>query len=71
MKSTAHPRVIERGILTSAYKEEIRQNIRTMKSDSLSRIKNSFLSQNEKLNSQTASILRVSLFSLALVFILL
>ncbi len=71
MKSTAHPRVIERGILTSAYKEEIRQSIRTMKSDSLSRIKNSFLSQNEKLNSQTASILRVSLFTLALVFILL
>ena len=71
MKSTAHPRVIERGILTSAYKEEIRQGIRTMKSDSLSRIKNSFLSQNEKLNSQTASILRVSVFTLALVFILL
>ncbi len=71
MKSTAHPRVIERGILTSAYKEEIRQSIRTMKSDSLSRIKNSFLSQNDKLHSQTASILRVSLFTLALVFILL
>lgn len=71
MKSAAHPRVIERGILTSIYKEEIRQGIATMKSDSLSRIKNSFLSQNEKLNSQTASILRVSLFSLALVFILL
>lgn len=71
MKSTAHPRVIERGILTSAYKKEIRQNIRDIKSGSLSHIKNSFQSQHEKLRSQTAAILQVSLFTLALVFILL
>ena len=71
MKSTAHPRVIERGILTSAYKEEIRQSIRDMKSDSVSQIKNSFLSQHDKLRSQTAAIVRVSLFTLALVVILL
>lgn len=71
MKSTAHPRVIERGILTSAYKEEIRQSIRDMKKDSVSQIKNSFLSQHDKLRSQTAAIVRVSLFTLALVFILL
>ena len=71
MKSTAHPRVIERGILTSAYKEEIRQSIRDMKKDSVSQIKNSFLSKHDKLRSQTAAIVRVSLFTLALVFILL
>lgn len=71
MKSTAHPRVIERGILTSAYKQEIRQSIRNMKSDSLSQIKNSLQSQHEKFRSQTATILQVSLFTLALVFILL
>ncbi len=71
MKSTAHPRVIERGILTSAYKQEIRQNVRTMKSNSLSNIKTSFLSQHEKLRSQTAAILQVSIFTLALVLILL
>lgn len=70
MKSTAHPRVIERGILTSTYKQEIRQNIKDMKSNSLSNIKNSFLSQHEKLRSQTVAILRVSIFTLALVFIL-
>ncbi len=71
MKSTAHPRVIERGILTSAYKRKIRQNVRDMKSDSLSQIKNTFLSQHEKLRSQTAAVLQVSIFAVALVLILL
>lgn len=71
MKSTAHPRVIERGILTSAYKQEIRQSVRDMKSNSISQIKSSFLSQHEKLRSQTAAVLQVSIFTLALVFILL
>ena len=70
MKSTAHPRVTERGILTSAYKQEIRQNVSDMKSNSISRIKSSFLSQHEKLRSQTAAILQVSIFTLALVLIL-
>jgi len=70
MKSTAHSRVIERGILTSAYKQEIRQNVYDMKSNSLSNIKTSFLSQHKKLRSQTAAILQVSIFALALVFIL-
>ncbi|MEN8857894.1 MAG: hypothetical protein ABF260_07500 [Flavobacteriaceae bacterium] len=70
MKSIAHSRVIERGILTSAYKQEIRQTIIEMKSSSLSSIKTSFLSQHEKLGSQTAAILQVSIFALALVFIL-
>ncbi len=70
MKSTAHPRVIERGILTSAYKREIKLSARDMKIGSVSRIKNSFLSQHEKLRSQTAAVLQVSIFTLALVFIL-
>ena len=71
MKSTAHPRVIERGILTSAYKREIRRSVSEMKSDSLSNIKDSILSQHEKLRSQTATILQVSLFTIALVFVIL
>ncbi len=70
MKSTANLRVIESGILTSVYKQEIRQSIIEMKSSSLSSIKTSFLSQHEKLRSQTAAILQVSIFALALVFIL-
>tara|TARA_R110001632_G_scaffold206556_1_gene330470 strand:- start:6493 stop:6708 length:216 start_codon:yes stop_codon:yes gene_type:complete len=70
MKSTANLRVIESGILTSVYKQEIRQSIIEMKSSSFSSIKTSFLSQHEKLRSQTAAILQVSIFALALVFIL-
>lgn len=38
MKST-YRSTIERGILTSAYKREIKENIQNMKSDSISRIK--------------------------------
>lgn len=71
MKSTTHPRVIERGILTSAYKQEIRHSIREMKSDSIAQIKNSLLSQHEKLQSRTATILQVSIFTVALVLVLL
>ncbi len=70
MKSTAHPRVIERGILTSAYKQEIRQNISDMKKESLSRIKSSILSSHDKLQSRTGTVLQVSLFAIALVVIL-
>ena len=71
MKSTAHPRVIERGILTSAYKQEIRHNALEMKKESLSRIKRSFHNQHEKLQSKTAAVLQVSLFAIAFVFFLL
>tara|TARA_R110001632_G_scaffold18712_24_gene57747 strand:+ start:9690 stop:9905 length:216 start_codon:yes stop_codon:yes gene_type:complete len=70
MKSTAHSRVIERGILTSAYKQEIKQNIIDMKSNSLSSIKTSFLRRHDKLRSQTAAILQVSIFALALLVVL-
>ena len=71
MKLASHPRVIERGILTSAYKQEIRQSVRDMKSNSISQIKSSFLSQHEKLQSRTAAILQVSIFTVALVLVLL
>jgi hypothetical protein len=70
MKLASHPRVIERGILTSAYKQEIRQNIREMKTKSLSRIKTSILNSHDKLQSQTGTVLRVSLFAIVLVVIL-
>ncbi len=71
MKSSAHPRVIERGILTSAYKQEIRQSASDMRSNTLSQIKSSFLIGHDKLRSQTGAILKVSLFTLALAIILL
>lgn len=71
MKSFAHPRVIERGILTSAYKEEIKFNIREMKRKSVSRIKSSIVNSHDKLQSQTGTVLQVSLFAIVLVVILL
>ena len=71
MKSVAHPRVDERGILTSVYKQEIKQSISEMKKKSLSRIKSSILNSHDKLQSQTGTVLQVSLFAIALVVILL
>ena len=69
MKLASHHRVIERGILTSAYKEEIKYNIREMKRKSLSRIKSSILNSHDKLQSQTGTVLQVSLFVVVLVAI--
>jgi hypothetical protein len=70
MKSFAHPRVIERGILTSAYKEEIKYSIREMKLKSISQIKSSILNGHDKLKSQTGTVLQVSLFAMVLVVLL-
>tara|TARA_R110002124_G_scaffold262808_3_gene428984 strand:+ start:9643 stop:9921 length:279 start_codon:yes stop_codon:yes gene_type:complete len=71
MKLASHPRVIERGILTSVYKQEIKQDIGEMKKKSLSRIKTSILNSHDKLKSQTGTVLQVSLFTIVLVIILL
>ncbi|PQJ75084.1 hypothetical protein [Polaribacter gangjinensis] len=68
MKST-HLSPIERGILTSSYKREIRNNIRNMKADSLSRIKESILYQYANSLNSTVEILRVS-FILVAIFII-
>ncbi|MFT4575817.1 MAG: hypothetical protein ACI9SI_000729 [Polaribacter sp.] len=70
MKSFASPRVIERGILTSAYKEEIKYSIIEMRRKSLSQIKSSIVNSHDKLQSQTGTALQVSLFAIALVVIL-
>lgn len=71
MKSSAHPRVIERGILTSAYKQEIRRNVRDMRSNTLSQIKSSFRKSHSTATTTTGAILKVSLFTLVLAIILL
>lgn len=71
MKSSAHPRVIERGILTSAYKREIRRNALETRRESLSKIKRTFQNQHEKFQSKAAAVLQVSFFALAIVFFLL
>ncbi|WNW01414.1 hypothetical protein RRF68_10495 [Tenacibaculum sp. HL-MS23] len=69
MKSRASNLVVERGILTSAYKQEIRANINSMKIESLFRIKNKLRSSSTNLYSETATILKVAMFVVALVVI--
>lgn len=71
MKSTNNTLVLERGILTSSYKEEIKQNIKNMRSESLSRVKNRVKNQSTRFTSQTATALKVSMFTLALVMMIL
>ncbi|MDD7913550.1 hypothetical protein [Polaribacter ponticola] len=67
MKS-AYSSSVERGILTSTYKREIRESVATSKNVSLSKIK-SLMVNNDRLESQTGTILRVSLFAIAIVMI--
>lgn len=66
MKSSNHLQ-IERGILTSAYKKEIRENIRYMKADSLSRIKETIANHAASSANNTAAILRVSFIMLSII----
>lgn len=61
--------VEERGILTSAYKQEIKKNIRLEKSKSISKIKSMILNHEGKIESQTGVILQVSLFAFAIILI--
>jgi hypothetical protein len=68
MKST-YTNTVERGILTSAYKREIRENSIQTKSQSLSKVKTFLTNQPSILESQTATILRVSLFVIAILMI--
>ena len=69
MKSTANNLVLERGILTSAYKEEIKANICSMKGQSLFKVKTKLRKSSSRLYSETGTILKVSMFVLALVVI--
>ena len=67
MKSAVNTLVFERGILTSSYKQEIRQNIQSMKVLSLSRVKSRLKKDSSKIYSETAIVLKVSMFALVLV----
>ena len=69
MKSSINNLVAERGILTSAYKQEIRSNIRATRSKSLSGLK-----QRAKINSgyvccEMGTFLKVSMFFIAITLI--
>lgn len=69
MRASVNHIVLERGILSSVYKQEIKRNIRSMKAQSLSRVKNRLKSDGSKLYSETATILKVSMFVIALVLL--
>ena len=70
MRVSANNIVLERGILTSTYKEEIRHNVRMMKKASLYTIKNKIKERTASFYSETGTVLKVSMFALALVFII-
>ena len=60
MKST-YVNTVERGILTSAYKREIKQSIAESKRNSLSSFKDLVENHQARTQSQTGTILQVSL----------
>jgi hypothetical protein len=68
MKST-YTNTLERGILTSAYKQEIRENISASKRTTLSNMKSMVENHQENVQSQTGTILRVALFFIAIVMV--
>ena len=70
MRITVNNIVLERGILTSTYKEEIRYNVRRIKNASLYRIKNKIKERSASFYSETGTVLKVSIFAIALVFII-
>ena len=69
MKYSQTVPVLERGILTSSYKQEIKKSIRDNKMKSLSNIKSLILNHHGKIESQTGTILRVSLFMIVLILV--
>jgi hypothetical protein len=71
MKSIVITTRLERGFLTSPYKQEIKNNIRDAKVKSISEIKSLILNHHGKIESQTAAVLRVSLFAITMIFMVL
>ena len=67
---TTYTNTIERGILTSTYKREIKNNIANSKRATLSKMKSMIENHHEKVQSQTGTILQVSLFAFAVVLML-
>lgn len=69
MKST-YTNTVERGILTSTYKREIRESISASKRATLSNMKSMIENHQEKVQSQTGTILQVSLFAFAMILMI-
>ncbi|MGB1043427.1 MAG: hypothetical protein ACPGU6_08540 [Tenacibaculum sp.] len=69
MKSSVNNLVLERGILTSYYKQEIRSNVRAMRSKSLSRVKRQAIRNNSYACCGMGTFLKVSMFFIAITLI--
>ncbi|ARV06469.1 hypothetical protein BTO04_07050 [Polaribacter sp. SA4-10] len=67
MKYLQTSAIEERGILTSIYKQQIKKSVRLEKSKSLSSIKSLVLNHHGKIESQTGTILQVSLFAFLII----
>lgn len=66
---TTYTSPLERGILTSAYKREIKESIANSKRETVHSIKSVIENHHSKVQSKTGTILQVSLFVFALVLI--
>lgn len=67
MKYLSTVQNLERGILTSSYKQEIRNSIHLEKKKSISNIKTLITNHHSNIESQTATFLRVSIFVIAVI----
>jgi|TARA_B110000240_G_C13269545_1_gene355206 hypothetical protein len=59
--------ILERGILTSVYKQEIKRSCRA-KMKSLSEIKSLIINHQGKIASQAGTVLKVSMFLIVFLF---
>ena len=69
MKSSINNLAVERGILTSSYKEEIRSNVRAMRTKSLSGLKQQAIRNSGYACCGMGTFLKVSMFFIAITLI--
>lgn len=69
MKSSVNNLALERGILTSSYKHEIKSNVRAMHSKSLSNLKRRAIRNSGYACCEMGTILKVSMFFIAIALI--
>lgn len=69
MKYTQQP-ILERGILTSNYKRQIKHQAQKEKSKSLSAMKSIIINHQNRFESSAGTILRVSVFMMAIIFMI-
>ncbi|TMM32198.1 hypothetical protein FDT66_01670 [Polaribacter aestuariivivens] len=69
MKYLQSTSILERGILTSSYKQEIKKSIQLEKSKSISKVKSLITNHHKNIESDAGTILRVALFMVVIVLI--